>query len=320
MNNLVNSLGKKRKLLLISSPGGHIAELWRLERLLERHPDSLWITSRNEQTETLLAGRRVIWTSYVAPRDVKGAVRVARLASRLIKDDSFDACVSAGAALASFALPRVALSGIRTVYIESLTRLDGPSATGMIASISPRVETWTQHSEFRKKGWQHAGSVLDGYSVHPRKSDPKRLSIFVTLGTIRPYRFDRAVNEVLQATQAFPGASITWQLGSTERSDLPGEIFTSLNVEEVRSHMSNADVVIGHAGVGTMLDALESGKRPILLPRSGDLSEHVDSHQIQLARALASTPLAECVFPNMHLTSGMLERASEYLVEAPVDK
>ena len=48
-----------------------------------------------------------------------------------------------------------------------------------------------------------------------------------------------------------------------------------------------ADRVITHAGVGSVLCAAREGHVPLVVPRRHDLGEHVDEHQAELTRALA---------------------------------
>jgi UDP-N-acetylglucosamine transferase subunit ALG13 len=48
-----------------------------------------------------------------------------------------------------------------------------------------------------------------------------------------------------------------------------------------------AEKVITHAGVGSVLCAIREGHTPLVVPRRHDLGEHVDEHQAELTRALA---------------------------------
>lgn len=48
-----------------------------------------------------------------------------------------------------------------------------------------------------------------------------------------------------------------------------------------------ADRVVTHAGVGSVLCAAREGHVPLVVPRRHDLGEHVDEHQAELTRALA---------------------------------
>ena len=46
------------------------------------------------------------------------------------------------------------------------------------------------------------------------------------------------------------------------------------------------NVVITHAGVGSILLCLRNGRKPLVVPRMHRFGEHVDDHQVELTRAL----------------------------------
>jgi hypothetical protein len=52
--------------------------------------------------------------------------------------------------------------------------------------------------------------------------------------------------------------------------------------------MEAADVVICHAGAGSILCAFRAGHTPVVVPRLARYSETVDDHQLELTRALAA--------------------------------
>ncbi len=54
--------------------------------------------------------------------------------------------------------------------------------------------------------------------------------------------------------------------------------------------MIEADVVIAHAGMGSIISAAEFGKPMVLLPRRGSLRETRNDHQIATAKWLRSKP------------------------------
>src|SRR4051812_1217083 len=91
---------KGAKALWVSSTGGHLAELNLIARSIEASPDSVWVTARTAQSESLLANRRTFFVDYVSPRDLRGAFRAGRRAEELLARESFDVCISTGAALA----------------------------------------------------------------------------------------------------------------------------------------------------------------------------------------------------------------------------
>ncbi len=67
-------------------------------------------------------------------------------------------------------------------------------------------------------------------------------------------------------------------------------------------------MVIALAGVGGAITALEAGKHPILVPRRADRHEHVDDHQVQVARELDRRGLATLRYPE-DLVAADLEAA-----------
>lgn len=59
-----------------------------------------------------------------------------------------------------------------------------------------------------------------------------------------------------------------------------------LPYDELVAVMQRADLVVTHAGVGTIMTALASGRRPVVFPRLARYAEAVDDHQVALARRL----------------------------------
>jgi UDP-N-acetylglucosamine transferase subunit ALG13 len=69
----------------------------------------------------------------------------------------------------------------------------------------------------------------------------------------------------------------------------PGEAQVAipfLSVSEVFNYMKLAQAVVTHAGVGSFLMARRAGHVPVMVPRLRRYGEHVDDHQVELARAL----------------------------------
>ena len=52
-------------------------------------------------------------------------------------------------------------------------------------------------------------------------------------------------------------------------------------------HVGSASLVIMHAGVGSILSAVQAAKLPIVVPRLAAMNEIIDDHQLELAIALA---------------------------------
>ena len=61
------------------------------------------------------------------------------------------------------------------------------------------------------------------------------------------------------------------------------ESFTFKSNEEIESLYKNAEIVITHAGVGSIMSALSFGRPIIVIPRLSKYHEHKNDHQIDIA-------------------------------------
>jgi beta-1,4-N-acetylglucosaminyltransferase len=61
-----------------------------------------------------------------------------------------------------------------------------------------------------------------------------------------------------------------------------------LSMEEFQARIREADLIISHAGAGTLFHVLQAGKVPVVMPRRKKYGEHVDNHQVELVKALAA--------------------------------
>lgn len=286
--------------LLVANDGGHIMQLHTLRRRLDITADLLWMTPRTPQTESLLAGERVRWTRPCPTRDLGAVLRNAWEAREVFAREDIDLAVSTGAALALAVLPLARAHGVPCVYIESATRVTGPSVTGAVLARIPGIATYSQSRSLSSRRWRFLASPWDVYEtdaeggVHraavadqPAPAAIER--VVVSLGT-SPYGFRRLVERLAGMLPA--GAEVLWQTGATDVSGLGIEARAQVPSAELRAAIERADVVISHAGTGAALAALESGRCPILVPRRPDRHEHVDDHQLQIALDFALRDLA----------------------------
>lgn len=56
---------------------------------------------------------------------------------------------------------------------------------------------------------------------------------------------------------------------------------------QMKNYMKVADVVITHGGPSSFIEAMAAGKVPVVVPRRGDLNEHVNDHQADFVRIVA---------------------------------
>ncbi len=278
------------RVLWVASSGGHLNELTRIARATSADERSEWVTFDTPQTRGALQGQRCHFVDYIAPRDVKRAVKAGSWAIRHLRREKYDVCISTGAALAVSVLPVAAAHGCEALYVESISRVEGPSLTGRMLRATPGVRTYTQHAGWSSPSWRWSGSILDGWVAKPRDRADRPRRVFVTLGTIQPYRFDRAVDAVLAVIEQ--GDEVVWQVGSTDRADLPGTVLREVSQGEFRRLSTESDVTVTHAGVGSILELLDLGLLPVLAVRSSGFDEHVDDHQRQIADEMVRRGLA----------------------------
>lgn len=276
-------------ILFAASTGGHLAQLHRLSQRFASSNDSLWVTFDTPQSRSLLKNRRVLYVPYIAPRDALGVARAAWYVLRNVDFREFSLAVSTGAALALGVLPAARARGVPAVYIESISRFNGPSLTGRILAASHTVKLHTQHDSWSGSRWRPIRPVLGDLVSKPTAVCPSP-RIFVTLGTIKPYRFDSLLNKLAESGLTTP--QTVWQVGCTTGVTLQGEQFDSMNSSHFEAQARSADLVVTHAGVGTIMQLLEWGINPVVVPRRRSRGEHVDDHQVQICDYLLNAGLA----------------------------
>jgi UDP-N-acetylglucosamine transferase subunit ALG13 len=113
--------------------------------------------------------------------------------------------------------------------------------------------------------------------------------IFVTVGNATQ-RFPRLLSAVgaMASSGVFGSELVVIQVGHNAgftASHCQQERFVS--PDRFASLMREADVVICHAGAGTLYHAFQAGKVPVVMPRRPMYGEHVED-QLELVKALAA--------------------------------
>jgi UDP-N-acetylglucosamine transferase subunit ALG13 len=290
-----------RKLLLCASTGGHLWQLERIARSFGVRDDSLFVTFDTPQSRSLLAGRRVLYVPYIPPRGYRGVLTGSIAIDRALRAEPFDGVVSTGAGIAVSTIIPAGRRRIRRLYIESVSRVTGPSLSGRIVYATHLYETWTQHARWASGRWTYHGSVLGNLEGRPVGQREVR-RVFVTLGTIKPYGFGRLVERV--AAILPPDVDVVWQLGATQAPHgLRGEVHQQMSAADFAAEAHRADVVITHSGVGSVIGLIESGIFPIVVPRRSAHGEHVDDHQEEIAELVGNVGI------------GLVREADELTVE-----
>jgi UDP-N-acetylglucosamine transferase subunit ALG13 len=106
--------------------------------------------------------------------------------------------------------------------------------------------------------------------------------IFVTLGT-----HHQPFTRLTDALAALPADELVVQHGHSPAPAGVREAIAFLDFGSMLERVREADVVVTHAGVGSILLARREGHTPVVVPRLHRHGEHVDDHQVELTEALA---------------------------------
>lgn len=114
--------------------------------------------------------------------------------------------------------------------------------------------------------------------------------IFVTIGSSeKGLDFTRLV-EAMDRIAGRLGVDCLIQRGPVDYEPKHARHVRFVRFDEALRLFRDADLVVGHCGAGTVLNALLFRKPIILVPRRRDVGElDTDDHQMQLARELAET-------------------------------
>ncbi len=117
----------------------------------------------------------------------------------------------------------------------------------------------------------------------------EQFSIFATVGNAtQPFdRFVRMVDDVAGRT----GLSTLIQIGRSAWRPKNARAVAFVGRPEFERLVMEADHVITHAGVGSVMTAIALGKPPIVVVRRSALGEVIDDHQQDLAAELSQSGL-----------------------------
>ena len=141
--------------------------------------------------------------------------------------------------------------------------------------------------------------------------------IFVTVGAQMP--FDRLVRTVDAWAGSRKRSDVYAQIGTTEFRPRYIDYIQFLAPDDLRGCVQGADVVVAHAGMGSILTALEFGKPILVLPRRGDLRETRNDHQIHCAQRLLGRCRVEVARDERELEH-KLDQMQYFAVSVPLSR
>jgi len=110
--------------------------------------------------------------------------------------------------------------------------------------------------------------------------------IFITVGTEK-FPFDRLLKAIEERVRSKEiEQEIFAQIGSSNFKTTLFACEKFIDFDGMVKFIQKSDIVVSHAGEGSTLLCLSLGKIPILFPRNVAFGEHLDNHQMELARKM----------------------------------
>jgi beta-1,4-N-acetylglucosaminyltransferase len=148
------------EILLVCSTGGHLLQLVSLDEAW-RGFTRAWATFDKSDARSLLQGERVFFAHGPTNRNVPNFLRNLRLAWRLVRRLRPKVVLTTGAGVAVPFAWIARLLGARVVYIESFTRIDGPSLScRLISPVAHRLYVQWPELAARLRRARYAGSLF----------------------------------------------------------------------------------------------------------------------------------------------------------------
>ena len=110
--------------------------------------------------------------------------------------------------------------------------------------------------------------------------------IFITLGT-QAKDFSRLMKMVEDLVREYGIKDVIAQTGHTQYIPQNVKCIPFVLVDQYEEYVSNAGVIIAHAGTGALFSSIKKGKKVIAVARLAKYGEMVNDHQTEIVRKLA---------------------------------
>lgn len=290
------------KICLICSPGGHLIESLKLVDAFK--PNELFLITYKENFDfSAIPGNTYLIKNLLVKRvDSSKIVKSIYLFTSMLfltfkeflilLKEKPDVIVSTGSEIAIPAFYIAKILRKKTIFVESLTRISELSGTGKL--VYPITDVFLVQWEDLTKKYKksiYKGNILSSIKDHSNRS--KGNFIFVTVGTAS---FERLVTTIDSISDQI-NEKILVQIGRTEYEPKNVNFFRfTKNLQEFNELNENAKIVISHAGIGNVMNALEKNKPLIILPRRKKYKEVIDDHQVKMAKYLEKSPLVKVAY------------------------
>ncbi|MDD1406668.1 glycosyltransferase [Limosilactobacillus reuteri] len=112
--------------------------------------------------------------------------------------------------------------------------------------------------------------------------------IFLALGT-QKFQFNRILKSIdNQIANGLINDNVVAQIGHSTYLPKNYKYYRFIDSNDFDKYLRGCSILITHGGVGTILQAKRRDKPVIVVPRLVKFSEHVDNHQLEIAREFSN--------------------------------
>lgn len=138
--------------------------------------------------------------------------------------------------------------------------------------------------------------------------------IFIVLGT-QKFQLNRLLQKMDEyIEQGLITDEVYAQIGNSTYKPKYFDYKEFMDKKEFDTTIAKADVVIAHSGVGTIITAIHAEKPIVVYPRLAKYKEHVDDHQLDIARAFEKKKYVLCCYEEDDLFE-KIEQCRKYQFE-----
>jgi UDP-N-acetylglucosamine transferase subunit ALG13 len=311
------------RVCLAASGGGHIRQLLDLERVWSPH-DVFFVTDDTPLSRSIAQKHPVHYVPHFALGQIRNGAVLSMLVSAvaslvrtgaLLARERPDVVITTGAGTVFFPVLWARLFGAKIVLIETFARFEGPSWFGRM--VAPFAHVKVVQSEGLGHVWRDA-AVFNPLRVTDGPAPAKQPLMFVTVGATLP--FDRLVQMVadLKARGEIPERVIV-QTGAGGATPVGMEVYETLSFDQIKAQLRDADIVVCHAGTGSLITALREGCRVIAVPRLHDRREVYDDHQLEIAQSFSERGLIEVANDTDELAAALTRARRRPRITATLD-
>lgn len=125
--------------------------------------------------------------------------------------------------------------------------------------------------------------------------------ILVLLGT-QNNSFTRLLDEIQKCVDNKSiNEDVVVQAGFTKFESSNMKVLSLIDKKALSKLQDEARLIITHGGVGSIISSLQKGKKVIVVPRLKKYGEHVNNHQLQIARRFEQEGYVKCVVNTKYL-------------------